>query len=145
MESYELYIDPPKVNPVNGRFLPGHKPFNKGKKWIDYMDMRKSKRVKKNLEIRRKMGNKKLAGANRIPIVGIKEGKLIAYKSSIEAAKILRAQGIKINARNIRYVCAGTINKSKFGKYEYNYIRKRAGGYQWFYADDTEKYRDLLK
>lgn len=41
----ELYIPPerPERNLVNGRFLKGHTPHNKGKKWADYMDMRKAK------------------------------------------------------------------------------------------------------
>ena len=99
----------------------------------------------KCLELGRKQGNQRLAGANRIPIVGIKDGKLTAYNSSIEAAKILRARGIKVNARNIRCVCAKTVYKFKFGKYEYNYIRKKAGGYQWFFADDIESYKIILK
>ena len=44
----ELYIpiERPERNLVNGRFLKGHTPHNKGKKWADYMDMRKAKRIK---------------------------------------------------------------------------------------------------
>lgn len=143
MENFELILlAPPKRS--HNWFQKGHIPFNKGilmKKW---MDGRKIKRVMKNLEIGRKQGNKTMAGANRIPRVGIKDGKLTGFHSAVEAAKILKAKGIKINARNIRTVCAETINKCKFGKYKYNYIRKKAGGYYWFYASDVEKYKDLI-
>ena len=43
----ELYIpiERPQYNPTNGQFLKGHVPHNKGKKWEDYMDMRKAKRI----------------------------------------------------------------------------------------------------
>ena len=46
--SWELYIEKevPKRNAVNGRFLKGHVPHNKGKKWIEWMDMRKAKKIK---------------------------------------------------------------------------------------------------
>ena len=63
----ELYIPPirPKYNPTNGQFLKGHVPHNKGKKWEEWMDMRKAKKVKqiamKNLRHRIDIGgwNKK--------------------------------------------------------------------------------------
>ena len=45
----ELYIPPKRIyrNPTNGQFLKGLTPHNKGKKWEDYMDMRKAKRIKR--------------------------------------------------------------------------------------------------
>lgn len=143
MENYELNISaPPKRK--NNWFQKGNIPFNKGIPQNQWMDGRKIKRVKKYLELGRKKGNIGLADHNRIPIVGIKNGKLYSFESSVTAARILKAKGIKINARNIRTVCAGTINKFKFGKYEYNYIRRRAGGFQWFFASDVEKYKNLI-
>ena len=135
MENYELRIEP-KYNPANGRFYPGHIPFNKGKKWAVWMDKRKHKRVKGYLALGRH--NYKLPGLNKIEIVGIKEGKLTAYKCAGDAESILRMQGIKINRRNISKVCQGTPDKK-------GYIRLKAGGYQWFYSRDTEKYKHLIK
>ena len=129
--SYELYIEPIKINPINGRFMKGHIPFNKGKKMTDWMDINKIERVKKYLEIGRKAGNHDLPGANKIEIVGIKDGKLTAFKSSSDATKILKAKGVKVNQRNIRAVCLGK--------------RKKAGGYQWFNAKDVLKYKDLIQ
>lgn len=46
----ELYLPPetPKRNAVNGRFLPGHVPHNKGKKMSEYMGERALERVMKH-------------------------------------------------------------------------------------------------
>ena len=142
MENFELYIDTsPKFSRINGRFQKGHKPFNKGIPMTKWMDGRKIRKVKKYLELGRKQGNEALAGANKIPIVGIKDGKLYPFKSSVDAAEILKAKGVKINARNIRAVCKQTL--IRIGKY--SYTRKKAGGYMWFPADEPEKYQEYLK
>jgi len=141
MENWELYITPLRINPVNNRFRPGHIPFNKGKKWTDYLDMRKARRVKKNLEIGRKLGNKNLPGANWRAVVAVKDGKLIAYRSATDAAVILKAKGVKINSRNICTVC----HCKRVVNGKYSYIRKKAGSYQWFFAEDIEKYKDLMQ
>ena len=118
--SYELYI--PRtitVNPINGQFLKGHVPHNKGNRWEDYMDMSKASRIKKNLELGRKQGNPSMAGWNAKPVVAIKDGRLRGvYKSSNDAE---RKTGVC--ARNIRTVCAGK--------------RRRAGGYEWYYENDN--------
>ena len=139
MENYELYIpNPPKK--INGRFHKGDVPFNKGVRMCEWMDGRKIRKVLKNLEIGRKLGNSSLPGANKIPVVGIKDGKLYAFDSSTNAANILKAKGIMVNSRNIRACILGK-------PYKYNgyyYTRKRAGGYQWFAADDIEKYKNLI-
>jgi hypothetical protein len=135
MENYELYI-PPKYNKKNGRFYPGHIPFNKGKKQSEWMDGRKIRKVKKYLILGRH--NYKLPGLNKIEIVGIKDGKLTAFKSAVDAEKILRAKGIKVNQRNIRTVCLGSIDKK-------GYIRLKAGGYKWFHAKDVKKYKHLIE
>ena len=41
-------------NPINGQFLKGHVPFNKGKKWSEYMKKRAMKRSMKGWENLRK-------------------------------------------------------------------------------------------
>ena len=141
MENYELKIDDsPRINRINGQFLKKHKPFNKGIPMSKWMDGRKIKKVKKYLEIGRKAGNYDLPGANRIPIVGIKDGKLFPFNCDATAEKILKAKGIRINQRNIRAVCeARPVNNNGT-----DYIRKKAGGFRWFYANQPEKYKDLL-
>ena len=110
--------------------MKGYKPFNKGVPMAAWMDGRKIKRVKKYLEIGHKLGNKKLAGANRIPIVGIKDGKLYSFESATKAAEILKAKGIRINKRNISHTVHGN--------------RRRAGGFYCFNANDVNKYSKFL-
>jgi hypothetical protein len=143
LENYELNIE---ASPIrrNNWFPKGHRPFNKGIPQKEWMDGRKIKKVKKYLEIGRKQGNHNLAGSNKIPIVGIKDGKLIAFNSANDAGRILKGKGIKVNARNINTICHQKERIFKSGKYYYKYIRKNAGGYRWFFADEVEKYKDLL-
>jgi len=106
----------------------------------EWMDGRKIKKVLKCLELGRKSGNHDLAGSNRKEIVGIKDGKLIAFRSAVDAEKILRNKGVRISARNINNVCNEKLQT--FGKYQY--VRKRAGGYQWFFSVKIEKYKHLV-
>ncbi len=146
MENYELHIDTsPRINRVNGQFLKGHRPFNKGMKQKEFMDGRKIKKVLKYLELGRKNGNPGLAGHNSKPVVGIKDGKIIAFKSSIEAAKILKARGIKVNSRNIRIVCQGKEQIVKYGEKQYKVTRRKAGDFLWYFENDVDKYKDLVK
>jgi hypothetical protein len=145
MESFELYFPPATVNPVNGQFRPGHRPFNKGVPMSKWMDGRKIKRVKKYLEIGRKQGNHDLAGFNKIPIVGIKDGKITAFSSATDAAKILKAQCVKVSCRNICAVCHGREYIATSGSKQYRCIRRKAGGYQWYFADQVEKYKEFVK
>lgn len=118
----ELYIpiERPTRNFVNGRFLKGHVPHNKGKKWGDYIkSRRKINNMRKGLELGRK-GNPNIAGINSRPVVAIKDGELIAVFSSSNDAE--RKTGIC--GRNIRSCCSGK--------------RNTAGGYQWFLENDKE-------
>lgn len=114
----ELYIPPmrPKHNPTNGQFLKGHVPHNKGKKWEEWMDMRKAKRIKriavKNLKCRMNIG-----GWNKKAVYALDEDNNIVgwFESTCDAEK-----KVGICARNIRSVCNGK--------------RKHAGGFKWKYA-----------
>ena len=142
MQAYELHIDTsPRISRTNGRFLKNHVPFNKGVPMTKWMDGRKIKKVMKYLELGRVLGHPELPGLNRIPIVGIKDGRLFPFKSSVDAANILKAKGVRVNAKNIRAVCRETV--VKIGKY--SYTRKKAGGFRWFVADEVEKYRELIE
>jgi len=105
-----------KVNPVNGRFLKGHKPFNKGLKQKDWMDGRKIKKVLSKLQ---RNGNPDIGGSNAIRIIGVKNGKFYPFSSSEDAYR-----KTNICARNIRSCCHGKRNK--------------AGGVQWFFEDDPK-------
>jgi hypothetical protein len=101
------------------KFKKGNIPHNKGKKWSEWLDGRKKKKILKNLELGRINGNPNLAGANAIKIIGIKGGKFCPFDSSEDAQ---RKTGIC--ARNIRSVC--------------NKKRKTAGGVVWFFESDNE-------
>ena len=135
MENFELTIAAPPKR-ADGRFQKGQRPFNKGVPMRRWMDGRKIRKVLKYLEIGRKAGNKHLAGSNRIKVVAIKDGRLRAFPSALDAVRVLRAEGVKINARNIRMVCTQKQIKNN-GSW---YIRKKAGGYEWFNADDYSRY-----
>lgn len=115
----ELYLPPerPKYNPINGQFLKGHVPHNKGKKWSDYMDGRKAKRIKriatKNLRPRMDIG-----GWNKKSIIAMDDDDNIAgwFASSVDAE---RKTGIE--RRNINSACNGK--------------RKHAGGFKWCFYE----------
>jgi hypothetical protein len=139
MENYELNIEAPPKR-YHNYFPKGHKPFNKGIQMKEWMDGRKIRKVKKYLEIGRRQGNHDLPGANRKAIVGIKDGKIYPFDSAVNAAKILKAKGIRVNAQNINAVC----NKRVEIHGARPYIRKKAGGFNWFFADDLKTYSDLL-
>src|ERR1035437_777223 len=143
MENYELLIDTsPRINRKNGQFIKNHKPFNKGIPMVKWMDGRKIRKVKKYLELGRKQGNPQMAGSNKIPVVGIKDGKLYPFESAVTAGRILKTKGVKICSRNICSVIHCTQQKNN--RDGLNYIRKKAGGFQWFFANEPEKYSMLI-
>ena len=114
----ELYIpiERPQYNPTNGQFLKGHVPHNKGKKWADYMDMRKAKRIiriaKQNLK-----HNMSIGGWNKKAIIAVDdEGNVVGWFSSANDAE----KKTGICSRNINSVCNGK--------------RKHAGGFKWEFA-----------
>ena len=119
--SYELHIpseiEVTRRNPVTGRFMKGHKPFNKGRKMSEYMSKEKIEHIKSHLK---RTGNPNIGGWNKKTVFAFKENKLIGiYKSATLAGKKLN-----ICDRNIRSVC--------------NHKRKSAGGYQFYYEDDEK-------
>lgn len=118
-------IQKSNINAETGRFLKGSIPHNKGKKWSEWVDGRKKRKMLRNLQLGRKNVNPKIAGANAIKIVAIKNGKFYPFESSEHAQRITG-----ITARNIRSVCAGK--------------RKKAGGFQWFYDKDINIWKHLL-
>lgn len=73
----ELYIAPAwtGINKQTGRYLKGHVPANKGKKWSDYMSKRAMKRAAKgwkNLDLHRnKNGRPDNAGRCRKQVVAV--------------------------------------------------------------------------
>lgn len=123
----ELYIAIEKFdrNLLTGRYLKGSTPHNKGKKWNDYMDKRKIKRIKriaiKNLRPRMDIG-----GWNARKVVAVDaEGNFFLSPSAVKAS-----EKTGICRRNICSCCNGK--------------RKHAGGYRWFFEDSNE-WLNLIK
>ena len=106
-------------NQVNGRFLKGHEPHNKGKKWDEWMDGRKQKRVRriglKNLKPRMDIG-----GWNKTCVIQMNaKGEYRLFSSQAMAGQITG-----IAKQNIGKVCRGE--------------RKKAGGFFWFFWEDDK-------
>lgn len=114
---------PQTVNPTNGQFLKGKKPFNKGVPMSEWMDGRKIKRVLKGLN---RNGRKDIGGWNKKSVVAIKDGKFMGqFNSSQEAGK-----RTGIQSRNIRKVC--------------NKERNKAGKMNWFFESDNSWHELLI-
>lgn len=93
----------PKIQRKNGRFVKGHIPHNKGKKWDEWMDGRKQRKVKKCLI---HIGNSTLPGWNKKQVVGISiDGKACIFESSKDVERKLG-----IESRNVRGCCEGKRN-----------------------------------
>lgn len=126
----ELYIPPerPTRNFINGRFLKGVAPHNKGKT-MKYHTKWARRRSMKNLTKGRGAWHKTGAGMNRKSVVAIKEGRLCGIFPSIQdAGKVTGA-----NPALISYIC----NK-KPGKH-------KARGFEWFFENDTTWFDLILK
>jgi hypothetical protein len=113
---------PPLKPIIKGRFNKGNVPHNKGKKWSEWMDGRKCKKVLKGLH---RNGRKDIGGWQAKKIVCVFDGKVIgSFAHSNEAQ-----EKTNICSRNIRSVCAGK--------------RKKAGVFQWFYENDNNILKHL--
>lgn len=87
----ELYIPPKRINknPINGRFVKGSIPHNKGKKWEDYIDKDRIVELRKKAsESIRKNGVQHPFKAR--PVICIdKDGNHQYYESMTSAAKAI--------------------------------------------------------
>lgn len=121
----ELKLPPePDRNKLNGQFVKGRTSWNKGKKLKDYLSPEKYQKVISSLS---RKGNPYIYKYGvRKEVIAFKDGKRIGiFESSEDAARKLNVIG-----RNIRHVCAGE--------------RNHAGGYQFFWLNDYDKYKDML-
>jgi len=105
----------------NGRFLKGHVPHNRGKKWSEWLDGRKQRKIRriglKNLEGKGRMD---LGGWNARKVVALREdGKPFIFSSASEAGRITGLIG-----RNIIRCCQGKC--------------KHCGKFRWFYWESDE-------
>lgn len=117
------YTDDGRIarNLQNGRFLKGHIPHNRGKKWAEWMDGRKQQKV-------RRIGLKNLEGKGRMDLGGWNARKVVALRSDgkpfifISASEAARVTGLI--GRNIIRCCQGKC--------------KHCGKFRWFYWESDE-------
>ena len=78
-------------NPITGRFLKGHVPATKGKKWDEYMSKKMQKRASKgwkNLDLYRCKGGGGKGGRPKKAVVGIMDdGSFRVFSYTLLAAK----------------------------------------------------------
>lgn len=105
--NYDLdtWLPAPPPRKSNGQFVKGHTPHNKGKKWSEYMDGRKARKIKRILLSYRQV-NHNIGGWNKKQIVGISiDGKACVFESSKDVERKLG-----LTARNVRHCCEGKRN-----------------------------------
>ena len=140
MSSYELtFTDIPKTdrNLKTGRFIKGMTPHNKGKKWSEWMDGRKQKRVKKqalaNLDKGRRTKGRLYGGRPKRKVIAVTdEGEFFVFA---HAKKAVEWSGGRPD--NIRRCCreneTTTLTKSKKVNDEHKYL-----GFRWYFESDDK-------
>lgn len=119
MSNYELTLPPvrPQRNPLTGRFLKGHVPANKGKKWDEFMPKRSQRRSAKgwkNLEKHRV----RPATAGRKPkqvVAATGDGKFYVFANTLKSAEWVGGNRYNI-ARCCRFNEARKVNKQDYSK-----------------------------
>lgn len=143
MSSYELYI-PPKYtgrNAKTGRFMKGHVPANKGKKWSDYMGkraMRKAMKGWKNLDNHRPKNRPDTAGRCRKEVIAVMDDGTWRAFSYLGAA----ALWIGGSRENIGRCCRENMKRKPLrkpwgkpaGKVNTNHRYK---GVRWYFEEDN--------
>ena len=121
----DLYLEPIrlKYNPLNGQFLKGIIPHNKGLKAINYMSIETLNKMKLTLK---RTGNHYLGGRNKKKVIGIERGKFIGCFESATFA----ANKFNLERRNISSCCEGK--------------RKLCGGINWFFESEYYTWKNYL-
>jgi hypothetical protein len=139
--SYELTLPTvwTGINKQTGRFLKGHVPANKGKKWDDYMSKRAQKRAMKgwrNLDIHRnKNGRADTAGRCRKQVVAVMDDGSWLVFSYIGAAAAWLG-GIRENiGRCCRLNRSGVELSKPPGKVNTDHRYK---GIRWYFENDNK-------
>lgn len=135
------------VNRQTGRFLKGHIPHNKGKRWSDYMGKRKQKRCAKgwkNLDLHRnKNGRPDTAGRCRKPVVAVMDnGSWVVFDYLGAAAEWLGGG----NRENIGRCCRSNESK-KVCKHDWRQGQPKGAsrvntdhrymGIRWYFESDN--------
>lgn len=131
MSSWELTLSPLSTfrNAANGRFMKGHTPANKGKKWGEYLSRRAqrgSARGWKNLELYRHHSEN--GGRPKKAVIAIDDvGKWKFYESVSLAGRIL---GVRWD--NIARCCRLNHAGAKGANNDHRYMR-----YRFYYESDN--------
>jgi hypothetical protein len=120
MSAHELIFTerPPLQNKVTGCYMEGHVPFNKGRRWSEYMSKRSQRRCARGWTNIDKFRNKRAVVA--ITEDGVFVGR---FESGMSAARASGAQPRNINSccRKMRRHAGKTIDGRRL---------------RWFYEDD---------
>lgn len=136
MSSYELIFTPvrPQRNAVTGRFMKGHVPANKGKKWADYMTKRQQKNASKgwaNLEKFRPKHRPDNAGRCRKAVIAVTNDGVMHFFPFIGAA----AAAVNGSRENVRRCCQSNHQgKSPKGRINTDHKYK---GVRFYFESDT--------
>ena len=144
--SYELYM--PQTcegrNMVNGRFLKGHTPHNKGKKWADYLTKRQQRRCAKgwaNVISHRPKSRPDTAGRCRKAVIAVMDDgtwKVFPYLG-------MAAECVGGCRENIGRCCRLNENPSvnkKTGKLNTDHQYK---GVRWYFESDSQWTQKIRK
>ena len=136
----ELYLPPvlPDYNLKTGQFKKGHVPYNKGKKWSEYMTKRAQKRCAKgwkNLDKFRPTTRPDTSGRCRRPIIAVMDdGKWLFIPDAVRAHQWL-GKGTRENiGRCCRCNEERRVNK-KTGKVNTDH---RYTGIRFYFDSDSE-------
>lgn len=120
MKYGELYLEPerPTRNPITGRFMKGHVPANKGKKWSEFVPKRSQRRSAKgwtNLDKHR--ARPTTAGRPKKAVIGVMyDGKFVYFPYVGAAAELLGGRRESV-ARCCRQNRERKANMKTGGKY----------------------------
>jgi len=133
----ELYIESERSyrNPVNGRFLKGHTPANKGRKWSEYLPKHKQKNCSKgwkNLELHRNNGGGPNSGRPKKAVIAVTdEGKFLFFFYVDAAAQWCNGSRYNV-ARCCRQNQRGTLDRNGAVNTDHKYM-----GYRFYFENDN--------
>jgi len=140
----ELYLEPERNyrNPVNGRFMKGHIPANKGRKWSEYLPKRKQNRCARgwaNLDLHRCNGGGPNSGRPKKPVIALTDDGEFKYFSYTDAA----ARYFNGSRHNVARCCRqnhlGTLDRKGVVNTDHKYLGIR------FYFEGDNVWLDKIK
>ena len=129
-------------NPINGQFLKGHTPFNKGKKWSEYMKKRSMKRCAKGWKNLRKYQPKTrpdICGRCRKAVIAVMDDGRWVWLPYIGAA----GEWIGGSRENVRRCCALNMKTESDKRRKVNTDHKYRG--VRFYYESDPKWTTKIK